>query len=392
MSRAKSGLAGAASGAAAGTAILPGIGTAIGAGLGGLAGLFSGSDDPNTVTPVTQEQLATANAQTQSGLAQQNAFVNALQAQNGIGNQSSTFNQLQGVANGTGPNPAQAALQQATGANVANQAALMAGQRGAGANTGLIARQAAQQGANTQQQAIGQGATLQAQQSLGALGQMGGIAGQQVGQQAGALQNLNQFGLANQGQLLGATGTQTGNQNVANQQNNNMIGGLLNGAGAAIGALGGGKSPVDDGSPVGAIGHSATGSTTSSMPGDSGVALAAGGAVGPSSFVGRHLKMAHGGKVPAMVSPQERYLSPAEVQKVASGKKSSIAAGEKIPGKPKVGGSVNDYSNDTVPKTLNKGGIVIPRSVTQGADPHAAAAKFVAAILAKQGVSAKKVK
>ena len=41
-------------------------------------------------------------------------------------------------------------------------------------NVGMIARQAGQQGMQAQQQAAGQGASMQAQQQLGALGAQGG--------------------------------------------------------------------------------------------------------------------------------------------------------------------------------------------------------------------------
>jgi len=72
------------------------------------------------------------------------------------------------------------------------------------------------------------------------------------------------------------------------------------------------------------------------------------------------------------------------VPKVAKGEKSPLA-GEKIPGKPKVGGAKNSYANDTVPKSLNEGDIILPRSVTQAKNPHWAAHKFVSAIMAKNG-------
>jgi hypothetical protein len=101
-----------------------------------------------------QGQINNAIGQSQSGLQQQGQFNQQMAGVNGIGNQQGVFNQLQGVSNGTGPNPAMAALNQATSNNIANQAALMAGQRGASANSGLIARQAAMQGANTQQQGV----------------------------------------------------------------------------------------------------------------------------------------------------------------------------------------------------------------------------------------------
>lgn len=243
----------------------------------------------------------------QSGaMNQQQALNNQLAGANGINTQNQAIQGLQGtagmyqnIANGTGPNPAQAALNQATGQNVANQAALMAGQRGAGANVGLLARQAAQQGANTQQQAVGQGATMQAQQQLNALsglagtqqaigglgttqagmqqagiGAQGSLAAQQIAQQQAQQQALaNQANtvagqqiaatsantgaaLNNQGQLQGAlqginsnTVASQGNVNAANAGLANtqlggqkdLIGGLLNAAGGGAGMAGGAK-------------------------------------------------------------------------------------------------------------------------------------------------------
>jgi len=96
--------------------------------------------------------------------------------------------------------------------------------------------------------------------------------------------------------------------------------------------------------------------------------------------------MAEGGPVQALVSPGEKYLPPQAVNEVAQGKKSPISAGETIPGKPKVSGAKNSYANDTVPKTLQEGGIVLPRSVTQSKDPAKAAHAFVSAILARKGM------
>jgi hypothetical protein len=96
--------------------------------------------------------------------------------------------------------------------------------------------------------------------------------------------------------------------------------------------------------------------------------------------------MAEGGKVPAMVSPGERYLSPQAVKKVEQGA-DPIKAGKKVPGKAKVAGAKNDYANDTVPATLEEGGIVLPRSVTQAKNPHWAAHAFVSQLMAKQGKS-----
>lgn len=217
----------------------------------------SGGGFQATTSGAGQEQQDTAYQQTQAGIKQQQDFVNALNLQGGLGNQASVFNQQQGlanqlqnVANGTGPNPAQAQLAQNTAANTANQAALMAGQRGSSQNTGMIARQAAQQGAQNQQNAVGQAATLSAQQQLAGMQQlqnqqssMGNLANTQVGQQQAGLQNLNQMSLNQQANLLGAqanqnttnAGIQGGNQ--AGQQN--LIGSLMGGAGMAMMAAGG---------------------------------------------------------------------------------------------------------------------------------------------------------
>lgn len=159
----------------------------------------------------------------------------ALAAQQALAQQQqATAQQYQNIANGTGPNPAQAALNNATGQNVANQSAMMASQRGAGANVGLVGRQAAMQGANIQQQSVGQSALQQAQQQIAGLqglsGQqqaigntqqnVAGIAGQQLAaqqaqQQALAGQAAQQVGLQQAGTTAQA---QMGAQQIGQQQ------------------------------------------------------------------------------------------------------------------------------------------------------------------------------
>ena len=205
-------------------------------GLPGLLGLgggasgtgFAGPQGTTIATPTTTDQANQAYNSNQQALGSQQALLSALQGQNGLGNQSQVYNQLQGVVNGTGPNPAQAMLNQATGQNVANQAALMAGQRGAGANVGLMARQAAQQGAATQQAAVGQGASMQANQALNALSSAGNIANTQVGNQIGATSANTQAQQAEQANLLNAISGQN-NANISMQSNiNNANAGLAN--------------------------------------------------------------------------------------------------------------------------------------------------------------------
>lgn len=334
----------------------------------------SGASGPQSVAlgaPVTGQATGTSQQQAQASLAQQQALVNQLQGQNGIQNQSNVYNQLQGVANGTGPNPAQAQLAQATGANVANQAALMAGQRGSGANVGLLAREAAQQGAGTQQQAAGQATTMQANQSLNAINSMGGLANQQASNQLNQANTTSQAaqGLYNtnlQGQLAQnqqALGQQQQINNInagsaaANQATNAAItGGVLNATGAAIG------------------GKHAAGGMIEAQP------YADGGSV--KSHVHNHFNK--GGKVKALLSPGERYLPPKDVKKVASGKEDPMKAGSKVPGKAKVSG--DSLKNDVVPAKLKEGGIVIPRSVINSENPKKAASDFVNAVLAKKGL------
>jgi hypothetical protein len=359
-----------------------------------VSGLFGGHNympqQAEIQRPATVDQANQQYGNVQQGLTQQQAFLNALAAQNGVQNQSNVFNQMQGVANGTGPNPAQAMLNQATQANVANQAAMMAGQRGSAANPALMARQAAMQGANTQQQAAGQGATMQANQQLNALGQMGQMSGQQVAQQQAAQNAYNNQALGAQQNILGAIGNQNNaavgqqsNINNANAQmqqgENNLVGNLMGAAGTA--ALMGAFAPAAAApAAAGVIGAAPIKALSSSF-------MAEGGEVkGPMSHIGQYFhKMAEGGAVPALVSPGEKYLAPQAVQAVKQGA-NPLKVGETIPGKPKVNGAKNSYANDTVPKTLEEGGIVLPRSVTQAKDPSKKAAEFVAAVLKKQAL------
>src|SRR5277367_507561 len=94
---------------------------------------------------VTPDQLKATNTQANNALAQQQAFTQAVQpgGLQALQSQQQLLGQLQQGAQGQGPNPALAQLNQTTGQNVANQASLMAGQRGASQNAGLMARQAA---------------------------------------------------------------------------------------------------------------------------------------------------------------------------------------------------------------------------------------------------------
>lgn len=316
--------------------------------------------------PVNQQQA-------QDALAQQQAFVQALNSGQGLtggaANLQNTFANLGNVAAGQGPNPAQALLANTTGNNIAQQAALMAGQRGASQNAGLLARQAGVAGGNLQQQAAGQAAALQAQQALNALGMQGQLAGQQAGMQQQAIQGLTadtlgQINAQNQANIQNAANMAGINANVAaqNTQNNrNLWGGITNAAGGALGALGLGSNSAPAASAASAP---STSNNAFGFDAKKALAFADGGEVGPMSHYGRSLY--NQGGMAANSANQQGVLKENYVH-----------------GKAKVKG--DSSKNDTVPAILSPGEIVIPRSVAQSKNAPEQAAKFVAAILAKKG-------
>lgn len=511
----------------------------------GAAGVGFQAGSADIINATTKDQADAQYSSANQAIAQQQQLLQAIQAQNGLGNQSNIYNQLGQVAAGQGPNPAQAMLAQSTGANTANQAALMAGQRGSSANVGLIARQAAQQGGANQQAAAGQSATMQAQQSLGALQSQGQMATNMANQQANATQALTNATQSEQGQILGGIQGQnnanvgiTSNQNTSNATLANtvaggqqsLLGSISGGIGSVFGMAEGGQVPksgslprfasgggvgttqLQTSGPQSRIGKFFQGaqsagpqSNSSQTPSQQGGAQT-GNAIG--SFAGKGIKSAYdyfkgpeatydmpsseqtyesmkaygdaqanglptsqenaemmqkygndmeqaksagmdsgieegpseelsnapeaaeagegaeageagegaeigeagegaeaadvaevgdaaaaalakGGKVPALLSPGERYLPPKAVAKVAKGA-NPMKEGKKVPGTPKVKGSKNSYANDTVKASLDEGGIVLPRSVTQHKNPEWAAHAFVRGIMAKNRQGLKK--
>lgn len=204
----------------------------------------------NLTAGTNAEQLGQAYQGAQQGLNAQGQLVNTLtpQAGSAVANQNALANQYLAMTQGQGPNPAKAELAQATGQNVANQAALMAGQRGAGANAGLIARQAAQQGAQTQQQAAGQAATLQAQQQIAAQQNLANLANNQISQTGQATTGLSSAQQGEQSILQNANtsannaavGMQSNINNVNAQTaaaNQNMNANILGGIGSAASSI-----------------------------------------------------------------------------------------------------------------------------------------------------------
>lgn len=159
----------------------------------------------------------------------------------GNANLANSYNQLQQVAQGNGPNPAMAQYNQ----NVQNLAKQQSGAISSvqGISPALAARMASQQGSGAMQNAAAQGATMQAQQQLGAMGQAAGVAGSQANIAAGMQQNVNNVnGSLAQNQMQGQQG---------------LMGGIMSGFGAMSGAGGmaaaaanGGMAGKDFGRPM----------------------------------------------------------------------------------------------------------------------------------------------
>jgi hypothetical protein len=356
----------------------------------------------------------------------------ALQGINqGVGQNQQLLRQQQGLAStlqnevqGKGPNPAQAALNQNTGQNISQAAALAAGTRGAGANAGLIAQNAAQQSAATQQQAVGQAATLQAQQQLNAQGQL------QAQQQAEQGTIQGEQGI--QGNLYGATANANNAQNNTNvaiqginaqtaQANaaavNKTTQGIVSGAGGALTKLfaeggkvephlhemakifyphlyaNGGQVDFGVGSPgspqipniIGSAAADAAPSNTANTqqpanPTQSPGTTSATNGYGPGSQAVDYDDPMQGlGGAGGLQDTGGGLISGAAgngVMTAAYGGK-AMKAGGKVPGKPKV--NHDDYSNDTVAAKLSPGEVVIDLNTLKDKGKLGQMARFVAA-------------
>jgi hypothetical protein len=406
---------------------------------GGLAGLLTPQSGYSAQLAPTTNLNYAPTVDTSGAAAQNGQIVNGA-----VGAEQGLAGQLGQISTGVGPNPAQTMLNQATGQNVANTAALQAGQRGAASNVGLIARQAGQQGAATQQGAVGQAASLQSQQQLNA-----------INAQAALQNQIAQQGLGEQGVQSGVYGTATGANAAQNATNVNnyaqaqginaqtaqanaaanqkTAGGLFGAAGSILGSIfykGGEVEKYDAGGTVGA--GAATGATAGATAGGAEAnptingqnifqflgslaqnmnpqgqaqqdpmglkSLGAGiGSVASSLGLARggyceglhdsHVAnyFAQGGKsssVKAMVSPGERYLNPEEVKQVQHGA-NPLKLGTVFKGQAKVKG--DSLENDTIPVTLEDGGEVLPRHIENKLSPDKARL-FILKSLAKKGL------
>jgi hypothetical protein len=333
---------------------------------------------------------------------------------------------LNDIIAGKGPNPALDQLKATTNQNVQQTAAAVNSQKGI--NPAMAARLDASTLSNLNQEAAGQAAITRGTQQLGAIQNLGNLS---VGQQGVSQAGIDSANKAN-------AGTQQGNQ--AAQQ------GLLGGAGAAVTSLfadGGevepaianplapwaskaanylkgpgsfGSSMQALGSKLGSLFSSTTtpaapvaGNTAADYQGLMDAGTGQGNAAGdyinlpgspgpqfnaeqltadPSAQISNGTMMAaRGGKVPALLSPGEVYIPPGKVKAAASAK-DPRAVGKKVPGKAEVKG--DSLKNDKVKATLDSGGIVLPRSVMQSKDPATEAHKFVSAIVAKNGLKARR--
>lgn len=217
-------------------------------GIGGISdALGLSAQGANIQSGTNAAQLNNAYGGANNAINAQVGLANTLQpqAETAAGNQNALAEQYLAMTKGQGPNPALNQLAQATGQNVNQQAALMAGQRGASGNVGLAARNIGQQGSNIQQNAAGQAATLQAEQQVAAQNNLANLANQQIGQTQGANIALNTAQQNEQNILQNAntsynntaTGMQSNINNINAQANKGIMGALGSGLSAVTGGL-----------------------------------------------------------------------------------------------------------------------------------------------------------
>ncbi len=246
--------------------------------------------------------------------------------------------------NGTGgPSPAQLQMQQGLG--VANQNANAQAAAARGVSPALAAKMASDQQAGNQRSVLQNSGILGAQESLASGNTLAGLYGSQR-QSAGAADQLGASVQQAQGDRL-IKGVGMGLQGAGMMAHGGEVSGEL----IKFGDGGG-----DSGSPIMAM-------------------LKSKSAGAPA--------MARGGKVPIVVSPGEKILSPAESSRVAQGDKGPLSKKD-IPGKAKVDG--DSLENDNVPVKAEAGSTVIPRTANEDKDK---AQEFVAKLKGKDSARPK---
>lgn len=244
-----------------------------------------------------------------------------------------------------------AALQQ----NAAAAGSAMASVKGI--NPGVARYNVLNQEAAQNQAAAGQAAQLRSQEQEAAQVQLANVEGQQAGEGLTLFGNAGQLQNAQSAANLGSATLATGAQEFEQQQSMQMLATITNllgaGAGAAVGKLGTGSSPLTSSSSA----ATAAPSTTVGNP-----PLSANPSYGstaiPSGFSDQ-----------SIVAPGDYNLSP---------NTGGIAAahGALVPGRARVAG--NSSRNDTVPALLSPGEIVIPRTYAQSPE---LSKEFVGAVL-----------
>lgn len=316
-------------------------------GLGDWIGDLLGSKNTyNAVAPVNSYQASDNGAAGQVGTAYQNAASNYGQQQNYI-------DMLQQQANGTGgPSVAAQLMAQQTQQNNMSAASLVGSQRGL--NPAMAARMGLVAQASNNQASAQSGALLRAQEMTTARGQLGQALGQQGAQNLGVLGQANAASQHAQGLNAGVAaqnanlqmGAEQINAGVAGQNaasSGALMGGLLSGAGA-FGPMA--SSPIKGGSGAGAGGGYGAGEEAAATYGGS-----------ESATFG----LGQGADAAAL----------------------AFDAGGRVPGQARAAGDAPQ--NDTVPAELSPGEIVLPRSVTQGADAPERARAFVEALQRRKG-------
>lgn len=234
--------------------------------------------------------------------------------------------------NGGGPNLANQQLQNTTGQNVSNQAALQAGQRGASSNVGLMSRQIAQQGGQLQQQAAGQAASNRLAQQLGAQSQLGGVLSSEGQLGASVLNNSNNIG------------SQQGQQNA--KMNQDLISGISGGLSGGMFKFSAGGLPEQ--SPQ--MSHGFLSNFLSGNRPEMPVQM-----------------MAQGGANRLPFAPITDYRQGGQVQA------QNLSQKAVKPG--------NDYANDKIPAMMSEGEVVLPREVTQSPNAPQMAAHFMQQVM-----------
>lgn len=350
---------------------------------------------PAVIQPGTNVgQLNTAYQGAQNALGASTNLTNTLApgVNQGATSQALLTEQLRERAAGGGPNPAQSALNQNTSNNIKQAAALAASVRGAGSNPGLVSTNAANTAAATNQQAVGQEATLEAQQQIAAQDQLQGLAGAQVGQGTNAVQLQNQTAQNEQNILEGAN-TAANNAAVSQQQNINTTNAnvatgnaaansnIVSGIGGALAGIGTAALLFNEGGEVpdhyrhiidiyhphlsggGMVWQDSTPAPTAISGGES---MNPSQAANPLGGVNNAIQSAVGVLA-------KRYESDAQGGTVGS----KLKRGGSVPGQPQI--PHNDPKNDTVDAKLSPGEVVIDIDTLKRKDKVGKMARFVAA-------------